>query len=76
MSQSFDEVQVFGGIAERTGNLVDRATVRGRRNVCRSFTELGAKTRRMGDGYYYLAVGSWPADVTEINLNQTWACIA
>jgi hypothetical protein len=76
LSQSFDEIYVFGGIAERTGNTVDRASVRGRRNVCRSFTELNAKTRRTGDGYYYLAADSWPENTTEVNLNQTWECIA
>lgn len=76
MSQFYEEICVFSGIAERTGNIVTREAVRGRRNVCRSVTELNSKIRRTGDGYYYVASAAWPEGVNEIDLNQTWACIA
>jgi hypothetical protein len=76
LSQSYDEIKVFGGVAERTGQIADRQSVRGRRNVCRSLTELSAKTRRTGDGFYYLAASCWPENTTEVDLNQQWQCIA
>jgi hypothetical protein len=75
LNKSFDEVQVFDGIAERTGVSVDRAGVRGHGGVCRSVTELSAKSRRMGDGYYYLASNAWPADTKTVNLTRAWTSI-
>jgi len=75
LNKSFDEVQVFDGIAERTGVSVDRAGVRGHGGVCRSVTELSAKSRRMGDGYYYLASSAWPADTKSVNLTRAWTSI-
>ena len=71
MNRSFDEIQVFNGVAERTGVSVDRDGVRGRRGVCRSMTELSAKCRRLGDGYYYLASTAWPADTKTVNVRRT-----
>jgi len=71
LNKSFDEVQVFDGVAERTGVSVDRAGVRGHRGVCRSVTELSAKSRRLGDGYYYLASTAWPADTKSVNVRRT-----
>ena len=68
-------MQVYGGIAERTGNRTDRAGVGGRRTVCRSVTDLGAKSRRLGDGYYYLASAAWPATSETVDLRRTWATI-
>lgn len=75
MNASFDEVQVFDGIAERTGVSIDRAGVRGHRGVCRSLTELSAKSRRMGDGFYYLASAAWPADTKSVNLTRAWTAL-
>ena len=72
MSRSFDEIQVFDSIAERTGNQVERAGIRGRAGVCRSLTELGAKSRRMGDGFYYLVASAWPEDTPTVNLSRVW----
>ncbi len=66
-------MHVFAGVAERTGNQFDRERVRGRRAICHSVTDLGAKARRLGDGYYYLATGLWPEGVEKVNLNQAWA---
>ena len=69
---SFDEIRVFEGIAERTGTRFDRAGVRGRRSICRSLSDLGAKVRRLGDGYYYLASAAWPADAVTVDLTRAW----
>ena len=75
MARSFDEVQVFDGIAERTGASFDRAGVRGHGRVCRSFTELAAKSRRLGDGYYYLAAAAWPENERSVTLTRAWAAV-
>lgn len=72
MTQSFDEIHVYESVAERTGNQVELSGIRGRVGVCRSLSELGAKCRRLGDGYYYLASTAWPADVPVVNLARTW----
>jgi hypothetical protein len=72
LTHCFEEIQVFDGIAERTGNQLERAGVRGRRGVCRSITELSAKSRRIGDGFYYLLSTAWPADKTTVNLTRPW----
>jgi hypothetical protein len=76
LNRSWDEVQVFNGVAERTGVTVDRDGVRGHRGVCRSVSELSAKSRRLGDGYYYLASSVWPEDSKSLNLAQTWVPIS
>jgi hypothetical protein len=70
MSQSYEEVMVFNGVAERTGNRFDRKTVRGQRGVCRSLTALGAIARRLGDGHYYLIAVAWPAEVEKVDLKR------
>ncbi len=75
-SQYFDEVQVYEGIAERTGITVDRATLRGSKSVCRSLAELTRKARSMGDGHFYLAGLVWPPDETRIDLTMNWTTFA
>ena len=71
-NQQFDEVHVVDGVAERTGNSVDRSAVRGRATVTRSVSDLARKFRTHGDGYYYMAAGGWPAETTRIELTSTW----
>lgn len=71
LSSNFDEIQVFDGVAERTGTRVDRATVRGRA-VCRSIRALAASARRLGDGHYYLVSSAWPEDTTRVPLTKVW----
>jgi hypothetical protein len=73
---TFDELQVFDGIARRTGNTVDRAALRGRSGVCRSMSELCARSRRLGDGFYYLASSAWPADAESVNVVRTWSSLS
>ena len=75
MEKLFDEIQVYDGIAERTGVTVASAAVRGNHAVCRSVTELTAKSRRMGDGYYYLASNAWPADTKSVSLTRVWVSL-
>ena len=75
MKASFDEVHVFEGVGERTGLRLDRQGVRGRRAVCRSVGELVAKSRRLGDGYYYLVSAAWPEDSSSVNLALHWTSI-
>ena len=72
LDRYFEEVQVFDSVGELTGNRVDRAAIRGRAAVCRSITELAAKFRRMGDGYYYVAATAWPADTKAVSLVKAW----
>ena len=71
-NQMFDEIVVYEGVAERTGNTVDRKTVRGSESVCRSMTELVRKARRMGDGYFYLSIPAWPEGRTKVELSTAW----
>lgn len=70
--QQFDEIQVFEGVAERTGTMVDRNTVRGSEAICSSLGELTRKARRMGDGYFYLTSLLWPENTTQLVLRDTW----
>ena len=69
---TFDEIRIFDGVAERTGTRLDRESVRGRRVVCRSLTDLVAKARRLGDGVYYLATAAWPEHEVSVVLNRAW----
>ena len=73
--KAFDEVQVFDGVAERTGVSIDFTDARRHHGICRSVTELTAKSRRLGDGYYYLASSAWPAGTKSVNLTRTWVSI-
>lgn len=72
MADQYDEIQVYDNVAERTGNLVARAAVRGRQGVCRSVTDLVSKSRRLGDGYYYLVASAWPEEKSSMNLGIDW----
>jgi hypothetical protein len=75
-SKQFDEVRVYGGVAERTGNTVDRNTVRGSKVVCRSMTELVRKVRREGDGIFYIASDAWPENTVRFVLTETWTTMS
>ena len=72
----FDEIHVYEGVAERTGNTVDHATIRRSKVRCRSLSELTRKARNMGDGYFYLASLLWPENTRELVLRSTWTCIS
>jgi hypothetical protein len=68
----FDQIRVFELVAERTGTVVDRNSLRGNGGVCRSLTTLTRLARRMGDGYFYLPVVLWPEGVTQLSLATSW----
>lgn len=72
MGPLFDEVRVYDGIAERTGNTVDRDTVRGSKAVCQSVSELTRKVRREGDGIFYVATKAWPENTDKVVLTEKW----
>jgi hypothetical protein len=74
--QQFDEIRVFEGVAERTGTVVDRQTIRGSGAVCGSVRELARKFRSAGDGTFYLPVLAWPEGVTRLELSSAWVPIA
>ncbi len=67
-----EEINVFEGVAERTGNTVDRKDVRGSKSVCQSVTELARKVRREGDGTFYRAANAWPENTTKLDLITKW----
>ena len=73
--QQFDEIRVYEGVAERTGNTVDRKTIRGSKSLCRSLTDLTRTVRRLGDGYFYLPVMMWPEGEKKLMLASTWTVI-
>jgi len=75
-NQMFDEIRVFEGVAEPTGNTVDRNTVRGSNAVCRSMSDLMRKVRRVGDGYFYIPVLTWPEGVTRVELFTAWVTMS
>ena len=68
----FDEIQVYEGIAERTGSTFDRNALRGSKTVCRSIAELTRKARAIGDGHFYLAGLVWPEGESRLDLTSTW----
>lgn len=67
-----EEVNVFEGVAERTGKIVDKETVRGSKSICHSVGELTQKVRRQGDGFFYLDVDAWPENTTRLDLTSKW----
>lgn len=58
------EINIFQGVAERTGIVVERSAIRGKKGLCKSMRDLAIKSRVLGDGFYYLPVDLWP-DSTE-----------
>lgn len=72
----FEEIQVFEGVAERTGNTVDRETIRGSNAICRSIMELTNRARRLGDGTFYLKASIWPEGKEKLELAQTWTTMS
>lgn len=65
-----EEIQVFDGLAERTGNTAPLRGFRGRANLASSLSDLARRYRAHGDGIYYLVEGAWPADRESVNLKQ------
>jgi hypothetical protein len=76
LDNSFDEIRVYAGIAERTGVHFERSAVRRSDGYCRSLTELGRKARASGDGNFYLPLSLWPANTEQVDLQKRWVVMS
>ena len=76
MSQGFEEIRVYEGVAERTGAVFERADVRRSGRCCTSVSALIRKARASGDGTFYLPVNVWPPDTEKIELLKPWVVIS
>jgi len=54
------EISIFDGIGERTGVVVERSAIRGKKGLCKSMRDLAIKSRVLGDGVYYIPIDLWP----------------
>lgn len=71
------EINIFDGVGETTGVLVERSAIRGRKGLCKSMRDLAIKSRVLGDGYYYLPVDLWPkADEPVVVNKHDWTVIS
>jgi hypothetical protein len=71
------EINVFQGIGERTGIIVERSAVRGKKGLCKSMRDLTIKSRVLGDGFYYLPIDLWPCDEGPVVIHkQDWTVIS
>lgn len=73
---SYDEIRVYAGVAERTGVQFDRDTVRRSGGRIGSVPELLRKARLSGDGTYYLPRNMWPADKLEVEIRKPWIVVS
>ena len=73
---SYDEIRVYAGVAERTGVQFDRDTVRRIGSRIGSVPELLRKARLSGDGTYYLPLNMWPADKVEVEIRKPWIVVS
>ncbi len=76
VNQSFDEIRVYAGVAERTGVHFERNAVRHSGGCCGSLTELIRKVRVSGDGTFYLPLNVWPADTERVELQKRWVVLS
>jgi hypothetical protein len=76
VNQTFDEIRVYAGIAERTGAQFERSAVRRSSGCCGSVTDLIRKARASGDGTFYLPLNIWPADTERVELRKPWVVIS
>lgn len=76
MTQTFEEIRVYEGVAERTGVHFERSEVRRSAGYCASLTDLVRKVRSSGDGTFYLPINVWPADKEKIELLKPWVVIS
>jgi hypothetical protein len=76
VNQTFEEIRVYAGVAERTGAHVERNAVRRSGGCCGSVTDLIRKARAAGDGTFYLALNVWPADTERVELRKPWVVMS
>jgi hypothetical protein len=73
MKQICDEIRVFEGMAERTGEMLELRGLKSHPNGCTSMRDLVRKYKILGDGHFYLPVGNWPKDQPSVSLdNVKW----
>ncbi|MFZ2492926.1 MAG: hypothetical protein WA208_15695 [Thermoanaerobaculia bacterium] len=76
VGETFVEITVYAGIAERTGARVDRDVVRRSAGCCRSVSELLRKARSLGDGTFYLPLELWPKDQQQLETRKPWIVVS
>jgi hypothetical protein len=76
VNQCFDEIRVYGGVAERTGVQFERNAVRRSGGCCGSLNELIRKARGSGDGTFYLPLNIWPVDTERVDLRKPWVVLS
>jgi hypothetical protein len=73
MKQICEEIRVFEGTAERTGEQLELRGLKAHKNGCTSMRDLVRKYKILGDGHFYLPVGNWPAGAPTVSLdNVKW----
>ena len=71
------EINVFQGVGEKTGVVVERSAVRGKKGLCKSMRDLTIKSRVLGDGFYYLPIDLWPDEEGPVTIHrQDWTVIS
>jgi len=75
-NESFDEIRVCEGVAERTGVHFERSAVRRCGGCCRTVTALVRKARASGDGIYYLPLYAWPTDTERLQIRKPWVVMS
>ena len=75
-SQSYAEVRVYDGVAERTGVQFERSEVRRSAGYCASLTDFLRKARAAGEGTFYVPLDMWPADTERIELRTPWTVMS
>ena len=75
LTQSFEEIVVYEGVAERTGAHFERNAVRHSDGYCASLTALLRKARAAGDGTFYMPLNLWPADRERLEMRKPWVVL-
>lgn len=71
------EINIYGGVGESTGVVVEKRSLRGRKGLCKSLRDLTTKVRVLGDGFYYIPVDQWPKAEEPVVLHETdWTPMA
>ena len=73
MKQICEEIRVFEGTAERTGETLELRGLKSHKNGCTSMRDLVRKYKILGDGHFYLPLGNWPRGQPTVSLdNVKW----
>ncbi len=74
--QSYDEIRVYAGVAERTGVHFERNAVRRSAGFCQSLSGFIRKARASGDGTFYLPLPLWPAETESLDVQKRWVVMS